>query len=140
MDLTALERVGTALADPTRRQILARLADGPAYPGDLADALVTTPANISNHLACLRGCGLVTATPEGRRVRYDLADARLAAALRQLAAAVHAIEPGHRHHPPLDHRHAYDRPGSATAPSVHPTSPGEVICTESSSAPAGVPR
>ena len=113
MDLDALERVGIALADPTRRQILARLAGGPAYPGELAEALDATPANVSNHLACLRGCGLVTATAEGRRVRYVLADARLASALRGLASAVHAIEPGHHHarmparvHPGHDHSHA----------------------------------
>ena len=86
MDLDALERVGIALADPTRRQILARLAAGSAYPGELAEALAATPANVSNHLACLRGCGLVTATAEGRRVRYELADPRLADALRILAA------------------------------------------------------
>ena len=36
--------------------------------------------------ACLRECGLVTATAEGRRVRYELADQRLAEGLRILAA------------------------------------------------------
>lgn len=41
--------------------------------------------NLSNHLACLRECGLVTATAEGRRVRYELSDPQLAAALRILA-------------------------------------------------------
>jgi ArsR family transcriptional regulator, cadmium/lead-responsive transcriptional repressor len=45
----------------------------------------TTRANLSNHLACLRECGLVTATAEGRRVRYELSDPQLAEALRILA-------------------------------------------------------
>jgi DNA-binding transcriptional ArsR family regulator len=81
-----LRRVGTALADPTRQRILVRLLDGPAYPTQLADELVTTRANLSNHLTCLRECGLVTAAAEGRRVRYDLADDRLADALRLLAS------------------------------------------------------
>lgn len=85
LDLDALGRVGAALADPTRRQILAALLAGPAYPGELAEAMATTRANMSNHLACLRGCGLVRATPEGRQVRYELADARLARALPELA-------------------------------------------------------
>lgn len=84
VDLEALGRIGTALADETRRQLLVRLLDGPAYPAELADLLQLTKANVSNHLACLRGCGLVTTTPEGRRVRYDLADPRFAAALSQL--------------------------------------------------------
>lgn len=83
-DLGTLQRIGTALADPTRQRVLVRLLDGAAYPSDLADELATTRANLSNHLTCLRECGLVTATAEGRRVRYDLADERLADALRLL--------------------------------------------------------
>lgn len=122
MDLTALERVGIALADPTRRQILVWLADGPAYPGALAEALSTTPANVSNHLACLRGCGLVTASAEGRRVRYDLADARLAHALRELASAVHAIEPGHHHARTPGRIHGHDH-GPDPQGSEHDRSP-----------------
>lgn len=86
IDLDVLGRVGKALADPTRRQVLITLLDGPAYPSELAEAIGTTRANLSNHLACLRDCGLVTTAAEGRRVRYDLADVRLADALRVLAA------------------------------------------------------
>lgn len=86
VDLGTLRRIGTALADPTRQRILVQLLDGPGYPAELADELATTRANLSNHLTCLRECGLVTATAEGRRVRYDLADERLADALRLLAA------------------------------------------------------
>lgn len=85
VDLGVLHRVGTALADPTRQRILVELANGPCYPTELADGFGTTRANLSNHLSCLRQCGLVTATAEGRRVRYDLADPRLADALRLLA-------------------------------------------------------
>jgi len=85
VDLEALGRIGTALADETRRQLLVRLLESPGYPVELADDLGLTKANVSNHLACLRGCGLVTATPEGRRVRYELADPRFAGALAQLA-------------------------------------------------------
>jgi DNA-binding transcriptional ArsR family regulator len=86
VDLGTLRRIGTALADPTRQRILVHLLDGPGYPAELAEQLLTTRANLSNHLTCLRECGLVTATAEGRRVRYDLADERLADALRLLAS------------------------------------------------------
>ena len=86
VDLGILGRIGTALADPTRQRILVCLLDGPAYPAELAEQLRTTRANLSNHLTCLRECGIVTATAEGRRVRYDLADERLADALRMLAS------------------------------------------------------
>lgn len=85
IDLDTLARIGTALADPTRRRILVELLDGPGYPAELAEVVGATRANLSNHLTCLRGCGLVTATAEGRRVRYDLADPRLGDALRLLA-------------------------------------------------------
>ncbi|MGH9149896.1 MAG: ArsR/SmtB family transcription factor [Acidimicrobiales bacterium] len=95
VDLAALERVGTALADPTRRRILSRLAPAgsAAYPAELATEMGTTRANISNHLACLRGCGLVTARPDGRRVAYQLADPRLGVALAQLATVVLDVGP-----------------------------------------------
>jgi DNA-binding transcriptional ArsR family regulator len=84
LDLDALGRIGTALADETRRQLLVRLLEGPAYPAALAEQFGLTKANVSNHLACLRGCGLVAATSEGRRVRYELADPRFALALAHL--------------------------------------------------------
>lgn len=96
-----LERVGTALADPTRRRILLRLLDGPAYPAELADLLDVGRTNVSNHLACLRGCGLVSASREGRLVRYELTSPELIEALRLLAALELDVELGH---PDLDGR------------------------------------
>jgi DNA-binding transcriptional ArsR family regulator len=86
VDLGTLARVGMALADPTRRRVLVHLIDGPGYPSEMAEDFGTSRANLSNHLTCLRECGLVTATAEGRRVRYELADERLADGLRILAA------------------------------------------------------
>lgn len=94
---SALERLGRALSDDSRRRILMELLDGPAYPAELAHRLGLGKANTSNHLTCLRGCGLVVAEPEGRRVRYELADVRLADALRMLAEVVVSIDPDCRH-------------------------------------------
>ena len=65
--------------------MLVHLTGGPGYPAEMAGEFGVARANLSNHLACLRECGLVTATAEGRRVRYELADPRLAGALRILA-------------------------------------------------------
>jgi len=70
-----LARFGRALSDPVRARLPLALRDGRGYPADLLGA---TRQNLSNHLACLRGCGLVVAVAEGRRSRYDLAGARLA--------------------------------------------------------------
>lgn len=88
-----LARFGHALSDPTRARLLLALCDGPAYPAELADLLGVTRQNLSNHLACLRGCGLVVAVPEGRRSRYELADGRLAHALGDLLGVVLAVDP-----------------------------------------------
>jgi ArsR family transcriptional regulator, cadmium/lead-responsive transcriptional repressor len=88
-----LARFGHALSDPTRCRLLLALRDGPAYPADLADALGVSRTNLSNHLACLRGCGLVVAVPQGRRSRYELADRRLAHALGDLVELAMAVDP-----------------------------------------------
>ena len=88
-----LARFGHALSDPTRTRLLLALREGPGYPSELAEMLGVTRQNLSNHLACLRGCGLVVAIPEGRRSRYELADARLAHALGDLLGVVLAVEP-----------------------------------------------
>lgn len=93
--IDTLARVGTAMADGVRREILLRLLDGPAYPGELADAMGESRANVSNHLACLRGCGLVAVTREGRQMRYDLADKKLARALRLLGEIQLVVDAGH---------------------------------------------
>lgn len=89
----ALARVGRALADPTRCRILLALLDGPGYPAQLAERLELTRSNVSNHLSCLRGCGLVVATYQGRQVRYELADRHLGRALHELVDVVLAVEP-----------------------------------------------
>ena len=91
-DIEVLARFGRALADPIRCRLLIALREAPAYPSDLADALGISRTRLSNHLACLRGCGLVTAVPDGRRTRYELADKRLGHALDDLRAAVIAVE------------------------------------------------
>lgn len=91
-DIEVLARFGRALADPIRCRILLALREAPAHPADLADALGISRTRLSNHLACLRDCGLVVAVPVGRRTRYELADERLGRALDDLRTAVVAVE------------------------------------------------
>lgn len=99
--LEVMGRIGRALADPTRCQILLRLLEQPTYPGTLATDLGLTRSNVSNHLTCLRGCGLVVGTPQGRQMRYELADANLAHALSDLVDVVLAVDREHQHDDPL---------------------------------------
>jgi DNA-binding transcriptional ArsR family regulator len=82
------EQVFAALADPTRRVILAALAAaGPATATDLAAGLPITRQAIAKHLALLAQAGLVTAEPgERRRVRYRLRSAPMQVAQQFLAA------------------------------------------------------
>jgi DNA-binding transcriptional ArsR family regulator len=91
-DLEAVaEQVFTALADPTRRAILAALAtDGPATVTDLADRLPITRQAIAKHLSLLTDAELVTPEPgERRRVRYRLRSAPVQTAQQFLAALAH---------------------------------------------------
>ncbi|ONH56273.1 transcriptional regulator [Frankia sp. CcI49] len=106
-----LARFGHALSDPTRARLLLVLRKGPSYPTELAEILSVSRTNLSNHLACLRGCGLVVAVSEGRRLRYELADSALAHALDDLLSVVLAVDPDHAHDD-----HAHDDPLDAPAP------------------------
>ncbi len=88
-DIEAIaEQVFGALADPTRRTILASLASaGPTTATDLADRLPITRQAIAKHLALLAEAGLVTAEPgERRRVRYRVRSAPMQVAQQFLAA------------------------------------------------------
>ena len=93
-DVDALSRFGRALASPVRCRLLLVLRDGPAHPAEMAEELGISRTHLSNHLACLRDCGLVVAVPVGRRVRYELADHRLGHAIDDLRAAVLAVAAG----------------------------------------------
>jgi DNA-binding transcriptional ArsR family regulator len=85
------EQVFAALADPTRRAILAALAaQGPATATDLADRLPITRQAIAKHLVLLTDAGLVSPEPgERRRVRYRLRSAPVQVAQQFLAALAH---------------------------------------------------
>ncbi|THG31039.1 ArsR/SmtB family transcription factor [Naasia lichenicola] len=89
----AVARLGYALSDSTRAGVLLALREAPAYPSDLADALGVSRQVMSNQLACLRGCGLVEAVPDGRRTWYRLADPHIAPALEEMLRVVLYVDP-----------------------------------------------
>jgi DNA-binding transcriptional ArsR family regulator len=74
----------TALADPTRHAIVARLADGPQAVGQLAAHLPVTRSAVSQHLKVLKDAGLVSERAEGTRRIYRLDPAAVAALRDQL--------------------------------------------------------
>jgi DNA-binding transcriptional ArsR family regulator len=55
-----LDRTFAALADPTRREILARLASGDATVSELAEPMPISIQAVSKHLKVLEGAGLIT--------------------------------------------------------------------------------
>lgn len=73
-----LDRAFMALADPTRRQIIARLSRGPATVNELAEPFDMTLQAISKHIQVLEQAQLVTRTREAQRRPVHLNPALLA--------------------------------------------------------------
>jgi DNA-binding transcriptional ArsR family regulator len=74
----------TALADPTRRAIFARLAERPSPVGELARELPVSRPAVSQHLKVLKDAGLVIDRPDGNRRIYRADPDGLAALRAQL--------------------------------------------------------
>jgi DNA-binding transcriptional ArsR family regulator len=70
--LIAMEAALRALADPSRRSIVAKLARGPVTAGELAAMLPIARPGVSRHLRVLREAGLVEVRAEAQRRVYSL--------------------------------------------------------------------
>ena len=70
----ALDRTLLALADPTRRRLLERVARGPRRATDLSRGLPMSRPAVAKHLRVLKRAGLVSAVPQGREVLYQRAE------------------------------------------------------------------
>ena len=68
-------------SDTSRLMILETLQAGPLMVGDIVKATGLSQSNISNHLGCLRDCGLVSVEQQGRFSFYRLSDDRVAGLL-----------------------------------------------------------
>jgi DNA-binding transcriptional ArsR family regulator len=67
MPTDQLDRTFAALADPTRRAILARLAEGEATVNELAEPFPITKQAVSRHIQVLEAAGLITRSRDGQR-------------------------------------------------------------------------
>jgi len=65
-------------SDTSRLKILEVLRESPCTVGEIVAATGLSQPNASNHLGCLRDCGLVTTEKQGRFVTYRLSDDRVA--------------------------------------------------------------
>ena len=74
VDVQVAARLFHGLSDPTRLAILLALLEGERPVREIVGVVGTSQSNVSNHLACLRECGLVVDRPgERRQVFYAIA-------------------------------------------------------------------
>lgn len=89
-NLTSIEiqaKLFRGFSDPSRLMILEILRSGARTVSEIVVATRLSQSNVSNHLGCLRDCGLVIAEQQGRFVHYSLSDPRVAQLL-ELADAL----------------------------------------------------
>jgi DNA-binding transcriptional ArsR family regulator len=78
LEINLKAKLFRGFSDPSRLSILNALRDNPLTVSQLVQATGLTQSNLSNHLSCLKDCGLVTAEQSGRYVTYRLSDDRVA--------------------------------------------------------------
>src|SRR5690242_14381960 len=83
-----MSSVFKAIADPTRRRVLALLRAGPMSAGELADRFDVSKPTMSAHFGVLREAGLIDASKHGKSIVYRLRMSVLEEALMGLAATV----------------------------------------------------
>ncbi len=93
-DPTHRARLFRGLSDPSRLAILEAVREGPRSVGEIVEATGLGQPNVSNHLACLLGCGLVAREQRGRHAFYRVADARVDALLSLADALLAEVAPG----------------------------------------------
>ena len=76
-ELALKSKLFRGFGDPSRLGIIEALRGGPLTVSEIIVATELSQSNVSNHLGCLRDCGLVIAERDGRYVTYHLSDDRV---------------------------------------------------------------
>ena len=93
--VTALKaKLFRGFADSSRLALLDLLRAGPHTVSALVEATGLTQSNVSNHLSCLRDCGLVTSAQQGRYVLYQLSDEHVEMLLSLADEVLHEVARG----------------------------------------------
>jgi DNA-binding transcriptional ArsR family regulator len=80
------------MADPSRLALLDALAGSPRHVSDLVAATGLSQPNVSQHLMCLRDCGLIISHRRGRNVFYRIASPRMQRLLRAADSVLDEVE------------------------------------------------
>ena len=97
---TAIElqaKLFRGFSDPARLAILRALSEAPRTVTDIVAATGLSQSNASNHLRCLRDCGLVNVDPQGRFAWYSLSDQRIKQLLQLADALLADVASGFYH-------------------------------------------
>jgi DNA-binding transcriptional ArsR family regulator len=79
-----------ALGDPTRLRIVELLMDGPLTVTELTQQLRVPQSNVSNHIACLRWCGIVASENHGKWTYYSVSHPKIRKIIELVRALVNA--------------------------------------------------
>jgi len=96
VDDQALDRAFTALGDPVRRALIARLSRGEATVNELAEPFDITKQAVSRHIQVLEAAGLITRSRDGQRRPCHLVPAALEALTGWIDTYRLATERSHR--------------------------------------------
>jgi DNA-binding transcriptional ArsR family regulator len=86
-----------ALADPTRRQILAALKENDMRAGEIVDMFTISAPSVSRHLSILKSADLVSERRDGNSIIYHLHAENLAVCLSEFISTVCPLEIVERH-------------------------------------------
>lgn len=92
--VTLTAKLFRGLSDPSRLSILEALTRAPLTVTEIVATTGLSQPNVSNHLGCLRECGLVIAHQSGRFVTYRISDNRVAELLSTAASLLADVAKG----------------------------------------------
>ena len=93
-NLNVKARFFRGFSDPTRLRILETLRNGELTVGAIVEQTGFSQSNVSNHLACLRDCGLVATEQRGKFIEYCLSDPRVGELLTLVEALLADVARG----------------------------------------------
>lgn len=93
-DLELKAKFIRGFSDKTRLQILECIKEKEKTVSQIVDELQGNQSNISQHLACLKGCGIITGRQEGKYVYYSLSSGQIKAMMEMFDSVLSIVHEG----------------------------------------------